>query len=55
MWNYLLQAIKEIAIIYHSEKMRRIEERKLANFRWKMIKNKIYDNDKAWEYFEKWQ
>jgi hypothetical protein len=50
-----LQAIKEIAIIYHSEKMSRIEERKLANFRWKIIKNKIYDNDKAWEYFEKWQ
>jgi hypothetical protein len=50
-----LQAIKDIAIIYHSEKMSRIEERKLENLRWKVIQNKIYNNDKAWAYFEKWQ
>ncbi len=50
-----LQAIKEITIIFHSEQKYRIKERKLENLYWKIIKNKIYNSNKAWEYFENWQ
>ncbi len=50
-----LQAIKEITIIFHNEKKSKIEERKLENLDWKIIKTNIYNNDKAWDYFENWQ
>ena len=50
-----LQAIKRISIVFHDEQRHRIEEQKLDNLDWKIIKNKVYSNRKAWEYFEKWQ
>jgi hypothetical protein len=50
-----LQAIKEITIIFHNEQKHRIKEQKLDNLDWKIIKNKVYSNRKAWDYFEKWQ